>query len=29
MAHIAITNYKDEVQVTWLAPVTDEEYVKG
>jgi quercetin dioxygenase-like cupin family protein len=26
MAHIAITNYKDEVQVTWLQPVTDEEY---
>jgi quercetin dioxygenase-like cupin family protein len=26
MAHIAITNYKDDVQVTWLQPVTDEEY---
>jgi quercetin dioxygenase-like cupin family protein len=26
MVHIAITNYKDEVQVTWLEPVTDEEY---
>ncbi|HSD08254.1 (R)-mandelonitrile lyase [Flavobacterium sp.] len=26
MAHIAITNYKDDVQVTWLLPVTDEEY---
>jgi quercetin dioxygenase-like cupin family protein len=24
--HIAITNYKDEIQVTWLQPVTDEEY---
>ena len=28
MVHIAITNYKDEVQVTWLQPVTDEEYNK-
>lgn len=26
MVHIAITNYKDDVQVTWLEPVTDEEY---
>ena len=26
MVHIAITNYKDDVQVTWLNPVTDEEY---
>lgn len=26
MVHIAITNYKDDVQVTWLTPVTDEEY---
>jgi len=26
MLHIAITNYKDDVQVTWLQPVTDEEY---
>jgi quercetin dioxygenase-like cupin family protein len=26
MTHIAITNYKDDVQVTWLKPVTDEEY---
>lgn len=26
MIHIAITNYKDDVQVTWLKPVTDEEY---
>jgi quercetin dioxygenase-like cupin family protein len=26
MIHIAITNYKDDVQVTWLQPVTDEEY---
>lgn len=26
MAHIAITNYKDDVQVTWLQPVTEEEY---
>lgn len=26
MAHIAITNFKEEVQVTWLQPVTDDEY---
>lgn len=26
MVHIAITNYKDDVQVTWLKPVTVEEY---
>jgi 4-carboxymuconolactone decarboxylase len=26
MIHIAITNYKDDVQVNWLRPVTDEEY---
>jgi quercetin dioxygenase-like cupin family protein len=26
MTHIAITNYKDDLQVTWLQPVTDEEY---
>lgn len=26
MVHIAITNYKEEEQVTWLRPVTDEEY---
>lgn len=26
MVHIAITNFKEEVQVTWLEPVTDEEY---
>lgn len=26
MAHIAITNFKDDTQVTWLQPVTDEEY---
>jgi quercetin dioxygenase-like cupin family protein len=28
MVHIAITNYKDDVQVTWLQPVSDEEYDK-
>lgn len=28
MVHIAITNYKDDVQVTWLQPVTDEEFAK-
>ena len=26
MVHIAITNYEDDVQVTWLQAVTDEEY---
>jgi quercetin dioxygenase-like cupin family protein len=26
MVHIAITNFKEDVQVTWLKPVTDEEY---
>lgn len=26
MVHIAITNFKDDVQVTWLQAVTDEEY---
>jgi len=26
MVHIAITNYKDDVQVTWLQPVSDEQY---
>ena len=26
MIHIAITNYKDNIQVTWLQPVNDEEY---
>lgn len=26
MVHIAITNFKDATQVTWLQPVTDEEY---
>lgn len=26
MTHIAITNYKGEKQVSWLNPVTDEEY---
>jgi quercetin dioxygenase-like cupin family protein len=26
MVHIAITNFKDEIQVTWLKPVSDEEY---
>ena len=29
MVHIAITNYKDDVQVTWLNPVTDEDYMKA
>jgi quercetin dioxygenase-like cupin family protein len=26
MVHIAITNYKDDVQVTWLHPVSKDEY---
>jgi quercetin dioxygenase-like cupin family protein len=26
MVHVAITNIKDDVQVTWLKPVTEEEY---
>jgi quercetin dioxygenase-like cupin family protein len=26
MAHIAITNYKEDVNVVWLNPVTEEEY---
>ena len=26
MVHIAITNYKDDIQVSWLQPVTEEEY---
>ena len=29
MTHIAITNYKDDVNVVWLKPVTDEEYKGG
>jgi len=28
MVHIAITNYKEDVQVTWLEPVSDEEYAE-
>lgn len=28
MVHIAITNYKDDVQVTWLKPVTDAEFAE-
>jgi len=28
MVHIAITNYKDDVQVTWLQSVTDEEFAE-
>ncbi|WP_312192214.1 cupin domain-containing protein [Sphingobacterium sp.] len=26
MVHIAITNFKEDIQVTWLKPVTDEEF---
>lgn len=26
MTHIAITNFKNDVQVTWLKPVTDDEF---
>ena len=29
MVHIAITNYKNDVQVTWLNPVSDEDYMKA
>ena len=29
MVHIAITNYKDDVQVTWLQPVSDDEYERS
>lgn len=29
MTHIAITNFKDELQVTWLEPVTEEEFNKA
>ena len=29
MVHIAITNYKDDVQVTWLEPVNDEDYARA
>ena len=29
MVHIAITNFKDDVQVTWLNPVSDEDYMKA
>lgn len=28
MTHIAITNYEQEEQVVWLAPVSDEDYQK-
>jgi quercetin dioxygenase-like cupin family protein len=28
MVHIAITNYKDDIQVTWLQPVSEEEYAR-
>lgn len=28
MVHIAITNYEDDVQVTWLQPVSNEDYQK-
>jgi 4-carboxymuconolactone decarboxylase len=28
MTHIAITNFKEGVQVTWLQPVTTEEYAQ-
>lgn len=29
MVHIAITNYKDDIQVAWLQPVSDDEYDKA
>lgn len=28
MTHIAITNFKEDIQVTWMKPVTDEEFNK-
>lgn len=28
MVHIAITNFKEDQQVTWLEPVTEEDYAK-
>lgn len=28
MTHIAITNFKDGVQVTWLEPVSEEDFLK-
>ena len=28
MVHIAITNFKEDQQVTWLEPVTEENYTK-
>ncbi|WGE86055.1 (R)-mandelonitrile lyase [Actinobacillus equuli] len=28
LVHLAITNYKDGKKVTWLSPVTDEEYAQ-
>ena len=28
MVHIAITNYQDDVQVVWLNPVSDKDYLK-
>lgn len=28
MVHIAITNYRDDMQVTWLQPVTDTEFAE-
>jgi quercetin dioxygenase-like cupin family protein len=27
MAHIAITNFKEDIQVTWLEPVSDQDYI--
>jgi|GEM_PF-5240612 len=29
MVHIAITNFKEDVQVTWLQPVSEEEYTEA
>ncbi len=28
MVHIAITNFKEDVQVTWLQPVSEEDYTE-
>lgn len=29
LVHIAITNYKEDIQVTWLQPVTEEEFAES
>ncbi|WP_413512330.1 cupin domain-containing protein [Myroides odoratus] len=29
LVHIAITNYKEDIQVTWLQPVTEQEFAES